>query len=50
MGFRRDPEQEKFIHARPDSGSALALPQAKPMKIGPKYGTARLRISIISGQ
>jgi len=42
--------RKKFILARPDSDSALALPQAKPMKIGPKYGTARLRISIISGQ
>jgi hypothetical protein len=28
----------------------LALPQAKPMKIRLKYGTARSRISIISGE
>jgi hypothetical protein len=27
----------------------LALPQAKPMKIRPKYGTARFRISVIAG-
>src|ERR1700682_5000683 len=37
--------RKKFIQARPDSGSPLALPQAKPMKIKPKYGSARLRIS-----
>jgi hypothetical protein len=36
----------KFIQERPDSGNPLVLPQAKPMKIRPKYGSARLRISI----
>jgi hypothetical protein len=36
---------KKFIHAKPDSGRPLALPQAKPMKISPKYGSARLRMS-----
>src|ERR1700712_3919206 len=39
--------RKKFIHARPCSGRRLALPQAKPMKIRPKYGSARLRISTI---
>jgi hypothetical protein len=34
--------------ARPASGKAFALPQAKLMKIKPKYSTARLRMSIIS--
>jgi hypothetical protein len=28
--------RKKFIQARPDSGSPLVLPQAKPMKIRPK--------------
>src|SRR3979411_2566842 len=37
--------RKKFIHARPCSGRPLALPQAKPMKLRPKYGSARLRIS-----
>src|SRR5260370_24921564 len=37
--------RKKFIQARPASGSPLALPQAKPMKISPNYGSARLRMS-----
>src|SRR5258707_10811264 len=39
--------RKKFIQARPASGRFLDLPQAKPMKISPKYGSARLRMSII---
>ena len=39
--------RKKFIHANPVSGRLLALPQAKPMKIKPKYGNARLRIAIM---
>src|SRR3954451_18228855 len=41
--------RKKFIQARPASGRFLDLPQAKPMKISPKYGKAKLRISIIGG-
>src|SRR3954471_15423912 len=40
--------RKKFIQARPDSGSFFDFPQAKPMKISPKYGSARLRIAIMS--
>src|SRR5882757_4292997 len=39
--------RKKFIQARPVSGRFLDFPQAKPMKISPKYGSARLRISIM---
>jgi hypothetical protein len=35
---------KKFIHARPSSGSFFHLPHAKPMKIRPKNGSARLRM------
>jgi len=38
--------RKKFIHAKPASGRPLDLPQAKPMKIRPKYRNARLRMSI----
>jgi hypothetical protein len=38
--------RKKFIHANP-AGRPLALPQAKPMKIRPKYGNARLRTAIM---
>src|SRR4051794_8252188 len=41
--------RKKFIQARPVSGRFLDLPQAKPMKISPKYGKARLRISFMGG-
>src|ERR1700709_2017559 len=41
--------RKKFIQARPVSGSFLNLPQAKPMKINPKYGSARLRMSTMVG-
>ena len=40
---------KKFIQASAVSGICLSLPQAKPMKISPKYGSARLRTSIIEG-
>src|SRR5947209_9674839 len=40
--------RKKFIQARPDSGNFLDFPQAKPMKISPKYGSARLRIAIMN--
>jgi hypothetical protein len=54
--FRHDPkqqrgqrniEQKKFIHAKPASGRPSDLPQAKPMTIRPKYGNARLSMSIM---
>src|SRR3954465_8069245 len=40
--------RKKFIQASPDSGSLFDLPQANPMKITPKYGSARLRISTMA--
>ena len=39
--------RKKFIHAKPASGGPLDLPQAKPIKIRPKYGNARLSVSIM---
>src|SRR5262245_9527241 len=39
--------RKKFIQASPASGRALNLPQAKPTKISPKYGSAKFKISII---
>src|SRR4051812_40798752 len=41
--------RKKFIQARPVSGRFLDLPQANPMKISPKYGKARLRMSVMGG-
>jgi hypothetical protein len=38
---------KKFIQASAVSGIFLMRPQAKPMKISPKNGSARLRTSII---
>src|SRR5258708_26936938 len=41
--------RKKFIQLKPASGRFLSLPQANPMKIKPKYGSARLRTSIMGG-
>ena len=40
---------KKFIQARPASGICRSLPQAKPMKIRPKNGRARLMMSSMVG-
>src|SRR3990172_4488345 len=39
---------KKFIQASAVSGICLSLPQAKPIKMSPKNGSARLRTSIIA--
>jgi hypothetical protein len=39
---------KKFIQASALSGICLMRPQAKPMKISPKNGKARLRMSTIA--